>query len=220
MQTTLRTQADNRLRDLVQHQLDYEPGLFAQDIAVAVRDGTVTLTGFVHSYYDMAVAERAAKTVYGVRAVANDIQVKTLSRTDPEIARDILEAFRIDTTIPDRSITLIVSNGLVTLEGSVDWNFQREIAEHVASKVKGVQSITNRIVLKPRLSTQEIQKKIEEALRRSAEVDARRITVLASDSTVTLAGNVRSFAERQEAEKAAWAAPGVAHVIDQISIAP
>ena len=122
--------------------------------------------------------------------------------------------------VPDDRIKVGISDGFVTLEGTLDWNFQRDAAESCARKVNGVRGISNKIQLKSRVSPTEVKTKIEDALRRSAEVDARRITVFASDSTVTLAGNVRSWFEREEAKRAAWAAPGVTHVVDHITIAP
>lgn len=218
MQSKLHTETDNYLRDLVLRQLEWEPGIQAQDIAVTAKDGTVNLSGSVHTYLDKTRAEQAARSVYGVKAIANNIEVKGLSRTDPEIARDCVEAFRIDVGVPETKIKAEVSQGFVTLEGTVDWNFQRVATEKCARKVAGVRGIINKIQIKPRVSPTEVKTKIEDALRRSAELDARRISVAATDGTVTLSGNVRSFAEREQAERAAWAAPGVMNVVDHISI--
>lgn len=220
MQTKMHTESDRHLRDAVMRQLEWDPEIASQDISASAKDGAVTLTGFVHSYFEKIAAEKAAKSVFGVKAVANDIEVKPMTRTDPEIARDVVEALRIHVSVPDDRIKIGISNGFVTLEGTLDWNFQRDAAESCARKVKGVRGINNKIELKPKVSPAEVKTKIEDALRRSAEVDARRITVSASDSTITLAGNVRSWFERGEAERAAWAAPGVTRVIDQIAVVP
>jgi osmotically-inducible protein OsmY len=220
MQTKMHTQSDNHLRDAVMRQLEWDPEIVSQDIAASAKNGAVTLTGFVHTYAERIAAERCTKSVYGVKAIANDIQVKPLARTDPEIARDVLEAMKLDLYVPDTHLTASVANGFVTLEGTVDWNYQRNAAESCARRVAGVRSIVNKINLKPTVSTSEVKTKIEDALRRSAEVDARRIEVTASDGKVTLFGNVRSWFEREEAERAAWSAPGVTEVIDHISVVP
>src|SRR5579872_4246079 len=153
MQTKLHTQTDNNLRDSVLRQLEWEPRIASQDIAVAANDGAVTLTGFVHSFFEKRAAETAAKGVYGVRAIANDIQVKSSGRTDPEIARDVIEAMRIDMSVPDSQIKAAVNNGFVTLDGSVEWHFQRDAAERCAARVSGVRSVDNNIVLKSHVST-------------------------------------------------------------------
>jgi len=141
-------------------------------------------------------------------------------RTDPEIARDIVSAMKLDLTVPDDRIKAGVHDGYVTLEGTVDWNFQRSGAEACARNVHGVRGVLNHIAIKPKVSAIEVTHNIEEALRRSAEVDARRITVFAHDGEVQLNGSVRSWFEREEAERAAWAAPGVSEVIDHIAVVP
>jgi osmotically-inducible protein OsmY len=218
MQTKVHTAADRQLRDAVMRQFEWDPEIESQDISVSAADGAVTLTGFVHTYAEKFAAERVAKSVYGVRAIANDIEVKGMTRTDPEIARDVLDVMKLDLRVPDNRITAAVRDGLLTLEGTVKWNFQREAAESCARKVNGIRGINNRIQLKPDVSVSEVKVKIEEALRRSAEVDARRIAVSADNTTITLTGNVHSWFEREEAKRAAWAAPGVTRVIDHIAI--
>ena len=219
MQT--QTETDNQLRTAVTMQIDWEPQVMSRDISVAAGEGVVTLTGVVHNYFEKTAAERAAKSVYGVKAVANDIEVKTAQqRTDPEIARDVVHAMSVDATIPQNRIKAAVKDGFVTLEGKVDWNFQRLAAGSCADRVSGVRGVINSVTVKPVVSPSDVKTRIEDALRRSAEVDSRRISVTAVDGTVNLSGNVRSWFEREEAERAAWAAPGVSKVVDHIAVVP
>lgn len=221
MQTQTQNETDNQLRSAVAMQIDWEPEVMSRDISVAAQEGVVTLTGFVHNYYERTAAERAAKSVYGVKAVANDIEVKNaLGRTDPEIARDVVHAMSVDATIPENRIKVVVKDGFVTLDGKVDWNFQRLGATACADRIMGVRGVLNNITVKPTVSPSDVRTRIEDALKRSAEVDSRRISVTATNGTVTLAGNVRSWFERDEAERAAWAAPGVSRVVDHIAIVP
>ena len=221
MQAATQTQSDHDLLATVVRQLDWEPQIVSQDINVAVKESVVSLTGFVHSYPEKLAAERAAKKIYGVRAVANDIEVKPGGeRSDPEMARDIVHAMKIDVSVPKDGVKVILYRGWVTLEGIVTWHFQRAGAERCARNVDGVRGVTNNIHLKPVVSAADVKTKIEEALRRSADVDARRISVWINQGTVYLYGNVRSYMERGEAERAAWSAPGVTNVESHIAIVP
>ena len=190
---------------------------------MSVKDRVVTLAGFVRSYTDKYEAEAAAKRVAGVAGVANDIEVRMPSvdeRPDPEIARDAVAAIKSQLPISSDRIKTVVKNGWVTLEGQVEWQYQKTTADMAVRKVKGAKGVTNVITVKPKVQPTDIQHKIKDAFKRSAEVDAERITVEAKGSEVVLEGTVRSWIEREEAERVAWSAPGVTKVEDRIVVRP
>jgi osmotically-inducible protein OsmY len=215
--------SDSEIERDVRAELQFDPDLNAEDIAVSVKDGVVTLAGFTRSYTDRLEAESAAKRVAGVHAVANDIEVRLPAidqRPDPEIARDAVAALKSQLPISHEKMKVIVKDGWITLEGTAEWQYQKTTAESAVRKIKGVKGVVNVIQLRPAVQPTDIQRKIQEAFKRSAELDANRITVEAKGSEVILKGNVRSWMEREEAERVAWSAPGVTHVEDRIVVSP
>jgi osmotically-inducible protein OsmY len=215
--------SDSEIERDVKDELYWNPDLDATDIAVAVKSGVVTLSGFVKNYLDKYEAEKAAKRVAGVIGVANDIEVRIPSvdqRPDPEIARDAASAIRTVLPYSSEHIKVIVKDGWVMLEGQVQWQYQKYAAENLVRPIKGVKGITNLIQLKPSAGPSQIKKKIMDAFKRNAEVDANRIQVEANGGEVILKGAVRSWIEREEAEGVAWSAPGVTKVDDRIVVSP
>ena len=212
---------DDQLQRDVIEELKWDPSVGRGEIGVAARDGVVTLSGQVDTYAQKYAAESAAKRVGGVRAVAEDLLVQpplTSARTDTDIAHAALAAIRWDTEVPQDALTLRVENGWITLEGEVEWNYQKSAAERAVRYLTGVRGLTNLIVVRPDVSVSELRNKIEEALKRSAALDAKQIEVEAHEGSVVLSGKVRSWAERVDAERAAWSAPGVSNVEDRILI--
>lgn len=218
MTTATLTEADVRVRDAVMRQLDWDPEVDASAVGVAAKNGTVTLTGFIDSYSGKLAAERAAKHVHGVRAVANDIAVRLrLERTDPDIAQDTARALELRSTIPD-SVQAVVHTGHVTLTGKVDWLFQKQSAESAVRHIRGVRSVLNHISVAPRAAVGDVRHRIVKALHQNADVDARHISVTVFGDTATLTGAVGTWLQRDSAERAAANAPGIAAVDNRITV--
>jgi len=222
MAATSETRTDTQIQADVLAELKWEPRVQPNEIGVAVKNGVVTLTGFVDSYTKRWAAETAAQKVRGVKAVANDIEVRLSSdnkKTDTDLAAAIVRALEWDAFVPVDKLDVSVSNGWVTLKGEVEWQFQKQDAERVVRRLTGVAGVTNMITVTPRVAASELKQRIEKALVRSVETDAKQITVEVDGDAVILKGTVKSWSEREEAERAAWAAPGVTSVDNRITIA-
>lgn len=207
----------------VQHELEWQPSVDAARIGVSVSDGVVTLSGHVASYGERLAAERAATGVYGVRAVANEIEVRLPSsheRTDEDIATDCVNALKRHSSAPQGRIKPTVEHGRITLHGLVEWHYQKIAAEKAVRYLPGVVGVLNAIAVKPHASPVDIKDKIERAFTRSARLDASRVAVRVSGGKVSLSGTVHSWVEKDEAVRTAWAAPGVEHVDDRILVLP
>jgi osmotically-inducible protein OsmY len=213
--------SDEQIQKDVLAELKWDARVQPNEIGVAVKEGVVTLTGWVDSYIKRWAAEESAQRVRGVRAVVNEIEVRLPSsseRTDEDIAKGALEALEWDALVPAEKIQVTVSKGWVTLRGEVEWQYQKEDAERVVRRLTGVKGVTNLITVKPRVTATELKEKIQTALLRSAQTDAQRISVEVQGSKVILKGTVRSWAEREEAERSAWLAPGVTSVENRITV--
>jgi len=213
---------DTELRARVIDELNFEPGLDAASIGVAVDDGIVTLSGHVPSYAQKLIAERATQRVKGVRAIAQEIEVRYPNDeqvADDQIAERALRVLAWDTTVPHEAVQVKVQKGWVTLSGTVDWFFQKTAAANAVLKLSGVMGVNNMISVRPRISPSDVKQHIEKALRRSAEVDAGGIQVQVRDGQVVLEGAVHSWHERSTAERAAWSVEGVTSVDDRLRVA-
>jgi osmotically-inducible protein OsmY len=214
---------DSEIKKDVEDELLFDPDIDATDVAVSIHNSVVNLTGFVRSYMQKTQAERDAMRIAGVMGLANDLEVRLPyinKRPDPEIARDAVQKLQNELPYSSQFIKVTVKEGWLTLEGSFEWNYQRERAESAVRSVRGVTGVTNDIMLKPRVTASDVKSRIEEALRRSAEIDASRVSVESIGSKVILRGSVQSWAEREEAERAAWRAPGVVTLENLITISP
>ncbi len=213
---------DSELQRDVFDELAFEPEVDHAHIGVAADNGVVTLTGFVPNFAQKVAAERAAARVKGVKAIAEEIEVRFASdpkTSDPEIAERILQVFHWDVTVPEDRIKVRIENGWVTLTGSVDWNYQKKAAAAAAGRISGVKTINNWIEVKAEPSSGDIRGRIVAAIKRSSAADASGIDVSVTGGTVKLSGSVFGWNERQIAERAAWSAPGVTKVEDDIVLA-
>jgi len=212
---------DSDLQRDVFDELRWEPAVHSTNIGVTVKDGVVTLAGVVDSYPEKWAAERAAKRVSGVKALAQELEVKlsgSVQQTDADIAEAAENAMKWDVLVPQDRIKVTVEKGFLTLEGQVDWQMERAAAERAVLNLAGVKGVDNEITVKPKVAPTDVKAKIEAALKRNAMLDAQQIQVEADGGKVTLRGSVSSWAERDEAESAAWAAPGVTEVKDLIAV--
>jgi osmotically-inducible protein OsmY len=212
--------ADKRLRHDVEQQLEYSPEVTSTAIGVAVEAGVVTLTGYIDTYTEKLAAEHAAHKTYGVKAVANDLVIRPVFMiTDTDLAAAAAAALKMNAKVPN-TVEVTVKNGKVYLDGIVEWGFQKDAARDAVNHLAGATGVMNRIEVKPPVSASGVKEKIEEAFRRHAELDARRLTVTVAGSSVDLWGNVDNLSEKAEAEKAAWAAPGVDTVHNHLQVVP
>ena len=215
MKTDLEIQQD------IMNELKWQPFLRAATIGVAVKNGVVTLSGNVDNYAQKVEAEKAAKKVAGVKAIAEDIQIgvsPSFKKTDTEIAGSVISALKWHAAVPDEKIKVKVEEGIVTLEGEVEWDFQRSSAKKAVSNLLGVRNVINLITVKPKLTAFDVRSKVSQALHRTATVDAERVSIEVEGNKVILNGKVRSFAEKEDVEDAAWCAPGVNRVESHLEV--
>lgn len=216
-----RMKTDAQLKTDVTNELQWDPSINAAHVGVAAKDGVVTLTGHLDTFAEKHAIERAVQRVHGVKAVAVELDVKLApghQRSDSEIAEAAESAFKWNVMVPADRIQVKVENGWVTLSGQVDWDYQRRNAEKAVRGLTGVVGVSNAITLKPVVTPSDIRSRIQEALKRHAEREARDIDVEVSDSTVTLHGRVGSWAERAAVQGAAWAAPGISRVVNDVKV--
>jgi osmotically-inducible protein OsmY len=212
---------DLQLQQRVIDELDFEPSVNAAHIGIAVQGGVVTLSGHVQSYAEKYAAERAARRVKGVKAVAMELDVRLAEDrklADDEIAARAVRMLEWDAAVPDERITIRVEHGVITLGGTVQWGFQRQAAEYDVHRLNGVRAVINNIALAPQVKALDVSAKIRGALERNAEIEANNIAVAVSGGKVTLSGRVRDWTEREAIERAAWSAPGVNEVEDKLVV--
>jgi osmotically-inducible protein OsmY len=215
--------SDSEIKKNVEAELQWDPDITTDDMAIAVKTGVVTLVGYVPNYTQKSQAEADTKRIAGVVGVANDLEVRVPNvdkKSDPEIARDAVTALKIQLPTLHENVKVVVRDAWITLEGATEWQYLRDRAEGAVRHLKGVSGITNNIAVRPKVSPIDIKKKIEDAFKRSAEIDANRISVESHDGEVILKGTVHTWFERKEAERVAWSAPGVKKVDDKILIQP
>jgi len=213
--------SDADVKHDVDAELKWNPQIDATDIATKVTNGAVALSGYARNYYERHQAELSVKRVAGVTAVANDLLVKSANPdklTDPEIAREALSALKMELPASWDKIRPMVRDGQVVLEGVVEWQYLRDRAEGAMHRVRGLRGVRNSIRVQPAIAAGEIKSRIEAAFRRSAVIDADHVKVEVHGSEVRLTGEVRSWAEREQAKQSAWSAPGVANVVDDLTV--
>jgi osmotically-inducible protein OsmY len=219
MATATLIRTDQEIQKDVMAELRWDAQIQPNEIGVAVKDGVVTLTGWVESYWKRWAAEDAARRVAGVKAVADDLEVKLATeRTDPDIAAAAVHALEWDSSVPAGKLHVTVSKGWVTLRGEVEWQYQRQAAESAVRRLAGVKGVTNLIAVKPSIFPSELKKKIEDALIRNAQLDAKNISVEVQGSKAILRGTVRAWIDKEEAERVAWSAPGITSVDNRITL--
>jgi osmotically-inducible protein OsmY len=220
MSTATLTDLDVQVRDRVVHQLDWDPEVDASGIGVAARNGVVTLTGYIDTYSGKLAAERAAKRVRGVRGIANDIEVRLkLGRTDADIARDAVRALELRATVP-ATVQAVVHEGRVTLTGKAGWLYQARDAEKAVRHIAGVRGVFNHIEVAGGAVTRDVRHRIVQALHRTADLDARHVSISLHGGVATLSGSVSTWLQRETAERAAASAPGIIRVQNDIRVEP